>query len=183
MGIINKRKGKMTGSIWCLIGIFFITTWLLVSVTQAGAETVKKIKITSYITKIEVIPVPDVKGHIVGVYERRGVAVFEDGEAAAYHTRGTFDYIKKNGPFQGYTQLTYKDGSTTMVKYQGTLTLPQGKKLPSLKGKGEYIKGTGRFKGIKGSVSFSGKYITPYSKETKGDIFVDHTATYTLPSQ
>lgn len=173
----------MTGTIWCLIGIFFIATWPLVSVTQAGAETVKKIKITSYITKIEVIPVPDVKGHIVGVYERRGVAFFEDGEVTAYHSRGTIDYIKKNGPFQGYTQLTYKDGSTTMVKYQGTLTLPQGKKLPSLKGKGEYIKGTGRFKGIKGSVSFSGKYITPYSKETKGDIFVDHTATYTLPSQ
>jgi len=182
MTAINKKKGKMTGTIWCLIGIFFIATWLLVSVTQAGAETVKY-RVTSYITKIDVIPVLDVKGHIVGVYERRGVAVSEDGEVAAYHTRGTFDYIKRNGPFQGYTQLTYKDGSTTMVRYQGTLTLPPGKKLPSLKGKGKYIKGTGRFQGIKGSVSFTGKYITPYSKETKGDISVDHTATYTLPSQ
>jgi hypothetical protein len=151
-------------------------------VTQAGAETVKY-RVTSYITKIEVIPVPDVKGHIVGVYERRGVAVSEDGEVASYLSRGTFDYIKSNGPVQGYTQLTYEDGSTTMVKYQGTLTLPQGKKLPSLKGKGEYIKGTGRFKGIKGSVSFSGKFVTPYSKETKGDVFVDLTATYTLPSR
>jgi len=31
----------------------------------------------------EVIPFPDVKGHIVGVVERRGVAVFEDGEISA----------------------------------------------------------------------------------------------------
>jgi hypothetical protein len=50
-------------------------------------------------------------------------------------------------------------------------------------GKGEYIKGTGRFQGIKGSSTFSGKYITPYGKETKGDVVMDVTGTYTLPSK
>jgi hypothetical protein len=107
---------------------FILLVFSGILVTQAGAETVKKAKVTSYITKIEVIPVPDVKGHIVGVYERRGVYVSEDGEAAAYHTRGTLDLNKGIGPFQGYTQLTYKDGSTTISKYQGTFTIVPGEK-------------------------------------------------------
>jgi hypothetical protein len=117
------------------------------------------------------------------MYERRGLAVFEGGEVRTYHTRGTFDVIKGQGPFQGYTTLTSKDGSETMVKYQGAMTLPPGEKLATFSGKGDYIKGTGRFKGIKGKISFSGKNITSYGKETKGDVAIDATGTYTLPSE
>ena len=54
------------------------------------------------------------------------------------------------------------------------------------KGTGEFIRGTGRFegiKGIKGAVTFSGKEVTPYSKETKSDVYFDATATYILPSK
>jgi hypothetical protein len=182
MATINKRTGKMTGTICRLVGIFFIATWLLVSVTQAGAETVKSTG-TNYITKMEVIPVFDVKGHIIGVYERRGVSISENGEVAAYLNRGTFDLTNGQGPVQGYSQLTFKDGSTAMFKWQADVTLSPGGKLPLVKGEGKYIKGTGRFKGIKGTVSFTGKYITPYSKETRGDLYVEATSTFTLPSQ
>ena len=45
------------------------------------------------------VPVPGVEKHIVGLYERRGVAVFENGETAAQLTRGSFDYINGQGPF------------------------------------------------------------------------------------
>jgi hypothetical protein len=181
--MLKEKGGKKIVTIWGLVGILVISAWLLASVTQAGEKIVKKAKVTSYVIKVEVIPVPDVEGHIVGLYERRGVSVSEDGEVAAYHARGTFDFIKYQGPFQGYCQLTYKDGSTTISKYQGTMTLTPGEKLPTYTGKGEYIKGTGRFQGIKGNVSFSGKYITPYRKETKGDVVMDVTRTYTLPSK
>jgi len=150
--------------------------------TQAKAETVK-FTVTSYITKVEAIPVPDVEGHVLILAERRGVAVFEDGTVAAYHTRAIGDLIKSHGPVQGYTDLTYPDGSKTIVKYQCTFAIPAGKKLPMLKGKGDFIKGTGRFEGIKGTVSFNGDYVTPYGKETKGDIVVNVTGTYTLPSK
>ena len=181
MATIKGRK--KTVPIWGLVGIFIISAWFVVFNTQAAAETVKKAKVTCYLVKVEAIPVPDVEGHIVGVYERRGVGVSEDGEVAAYHALGTFDFIKHQGPFQGYGQLTYKDGSTTIIKYQGTFTLTPGEKLPTLAGKGEYIKGTGRFQGVKGNMSFSGKYITPYGKETKGDVVMEVTQTYTLPSK
>jgi hypothetical protein len=151
-----------------------------VSITDAVAKTVKY-KITSYIVKAEHILVPDTEKHAIGIYERRGVAIYENGETAAYHSRGTFDFVKGSGPFQGYTNLKYKDGSTTIIKYQGKMTMNPSSKSRTLTGKGEYIKGTGRFEGIKGNVSFSGKYITPYTADkTKGDTVFDNTATYSI---
>jgi hypothetical protein len=163
---------------------FILLVFSGILVTQAMAETkTVKSKTTSYITNVEFIPVFDVKGHIIGVFERRGVAIFETGEVAAYLSRATFDLTKRQGPVQGYSQLTYKDGSTAVFKWQCNLSLPPEWKLGFVKGKGEYIKGTGRFKGIKGTVSFTGRFITPNSKETKGDLYVESTSTYTLPSQ
>ncbi len=176
------KKNKMIIAILGCIGIFLITALILVPVAQAGEKTVKY-KLTGPIIKIEVVPVPDVKGHAIGVLERRGVAIYENGEVAAYHTRATFDSIKgKGGSFRGYSDYTFSDGATIMSKYQGTMTMVDGKKL--IKGTGENIKGTGRYEGIKGKVSFSGKYVTPYTKDkTKGDMFVEVISIYTLPKK
>jgi hypothetical protein len=150
--------------------------------TQAKAETVK-FTVTSYLTKVEAIPVPDAEGHVLILAERRGVAVFEDESAAAYHTRAICDLTKGHGPCDGYTDLSYPDGSKTIVNYECTFQVPEGKKLSTFEGKGVYIKGTGRFEGIEGTVSFNGYYVTPYGKETKGDLVVHVTGNYTLPSQ
>jgi hypothetical protein len=172
----------VTFVIFGCIGVFLIATLVLLPAAQAG-ETTVKLKVTSYLIKLEVVPVPDVENHIVGVYERRGVAVKDDGETAVYLTRGTCDFTKGQGPFGGYTQLSFADGSTCIVKYQGTMMVAVGKKLPSYKGAGEYIKGTGRFEGIKGKITLSGRYITPVSKETKGDVYMESTGIYTLPEK
>lgn len=154
----------------------------LVIVAQAWAEDVN-FTVTSYITKAESIPVPDAKGHMLLLGERRGVAVFADKSVAAYHTRFICDLNKMHGPCDGYTDLTYSDGSKTIINYQLTAGIPAGKKFPTVKGKGDYIKGTGRFEGIKGSISFNGYYITPYGKETKGDMVVHVSGSYKLPSK
>lgn len=168
---------------WGIIRILLIAVWLVVSCTPAGAETVKY-KVTTQITKWELVPVPDVEGHAVGVFERRGVCIFEN-EVGTVLVVGTLDMIKKEEvSFQGYSETTWEDGSTTIHKYKGTLTSALGEKLRSYKVEGEYIKGTGRFEGIKGKISFTGREITPYTKdETKGDAIMDVTATYTLPSK
>ena len=147
--------------------------------TDVNAEEVDY-QISSYLVRVDFIPVPDVEKHAIGTYERRGVAVFKNGETAAYHTRGTWDFIDSNGPFQGYTTLNYKDGSMTLVKYEGEMSKPEGASLPTLKGKGDFIKGTGKYEGIKGNVSFTGEYVTPYGKETKGDSVMNVRANYTL---
>jgi hypothetical protein len=178
------RKNKMTIAVLGCIGIFLITALILVPTAQAGEKTVK-LKLISPITRIEAVPVPDVEKHAIGVLERRGVAIYENGETAAYHTRATFDSIRgQGGSFNGYSDYTFADGSTIVSKYQGTAAMSPSEKLYSLKGTGKYIKGSGRFKGIKGNVTFTGKYITPYTKDkTKGDAIVEVTGTYTLPKK
>jgi hypothetical protein len=178
------RKNKMTITISSLIGIFLIAALVLVPATLTRAETVK-FKLIGPITRIEVVPIPDVKGHAIGLLERRGVAIYENGETAAWHTRATFDSIRgQGGSFNGYSSYSFADGSIIVSKFQGTTWVPPGEKLSSLKGTGKYIKGTGRFEGIKGKLSFSGKYITPYTKDkTKGDAIMEVTGTYTLPKK
>jgi len=176
------RKNKMTIAILGCIGIFLIAAMLIVPAAQAGGKTVKY-KMAAPVTKMEVVPAPDVKGHVVGVLERRGVAIFENGETAAYHSMIIFDSIKGQGAsWNGYSELSYADGSTTIAKIHGTAPVVKGVKL--VKGTGEYIKGTGRFEGIKGEVSFNGKIVTPYTKDaTKHDLVGDVTSTYTLPKK
>lgn len=177
------RKSKMTITILGCIGIFIIAVLLIVPATQAKAETVRY-KYTTQLTKAEYVLLPDVKGHVAIVYERRGVAIFEN-EVASITAWGTADYIKKEGSFDGYSQLIYKDGSTTLIKFTGTKVFAPGGKLRLYKDfKGEYIRGTGRFEGIKGRVSFTGREITPMIKDkTKSDNWIEATATYTLPKK
>jgi hypothetical protein len=166
-----------------LLSILLIAALFLLPATHAEAKTVKY-KIIAPLTRVEMITVPDVEKHVLVLYERRGVIIFENGENAAYHTRGTSDIIKGLGSFQGYSDILYNEGSTAMFKYTGTLTLAPGEKMRTIKGEGKYIKGTGRFEGIKGNSSFMGKYVTPYTKdETKGDVVIDGTATYTVPKK
>ena len=175
------RKSKMTITILGCIGIFLIAALILLPATQAKAETMKYDS-TSQITKFEYVLFPDVKGHKVGVFERRGVAIFEN-EVAVLELQGTFDSIKKKGAWETYSQITFKDGSTFTYKLQGATTFASdGTKL--INGKGKYIKGTGRFEGIKGEISLNGRAITPLTKDkTKGDNWVEVTGTYTLPKK
>jgi hypothetical protein len=176
-------KSKMSLKIWSLIGILVIAGWLLGSVTQTLAET-KKFRVVGQFSRVEYMPVGDVEGHIFLLTEVRGLN-FINGEVAIYSGWVTCDLMKGKGPCQGYYINTYEDGSTNVNKSQFIATIaPDGKTGLYEDGKGEYIKGTGRFEGIKGSMSFKGKRITPISpglKETKGDFFVDGTMTYTLP--
>lgn len=134
-------------------------------------------------TKMEHISLPDVDGHILMVGERRGVANFESGNVAAYHTRFICDLNNYLVPCDGYTDLTYMDKSQTIVKYQLTVAVPESKKFPVLKGAGKYVKGTGRFEGVDGDFSFTGFYITPYNEETIGDLLVKVSGSCTLPGK
>ena len=137
-------------------------------------------QVINYLVEVNFIPVPDVEKHAIGTYERMGVAIFKNGETAAFQTRGLWDFVNHNGVFNGYQTLTFPDGSTNMIKYSGNMTT-EGENLPTLKAKGEYVKGTGKYEGIKGNVTIEGKYITPYNKETKGDAVFNQKASYTLP--
>jgi hypothetical protein len=168
-------------SMWVLLGIFVIFACVLGPAIQAEAETFK-IKISNYATQLDRLPVGDVEGHGYQTCLRRGLAFFENGDIATYTNWSVGDYTKGKGPVQGYTLFSFEDGSTIVYKLHGIWEPgPQG--LPLGKGAGEFTKGTGRFEGIKGNLTWTGKGYTGYSKE-KGllaDLLIEVSATYTLP--
>lgn len=176
------NASKTAPNFWRLTGIFLTVVCFFVFAQHVRAETVK-FRIINYITKLEIIPIEDVEGHMVGLYQRKGQALFENGEVANETTCATFDGIKGKGTFQGYSILTYEGGSTIVFKHQGNMWKIQGGKFRLEKGSGEYVSGTGKFEGIKGTLSWTGKRSTPYAKDVGADNTLDVTAIYTLPSE
>jgi hypothetical protein len=178
----NMGTKKLSDGPLIFMAAFMAVAFLFTPSTGPAAETVKY-RVTAYLTDIGIVQVGDAEGHIVGHYTRRGLAFFEKGEVATYTHWGTFDFTKGVGPYVGYSIFAYEDGSTIVQKIQGPFEWEPGRKMRLFKGIGEFIRGTGRFEGIKGTVTFSGKEVTPYSKETKSDLYFDATAIYTLPSK
>jgi hypothetical protein len=183
MAIISRKNGNNILNSWGLIFISIVVAGLiLTSATLADAET-RKWKINNHITKMKAIPIPNSPGRAIGFFERQGEVQYEDGETATQLLRCTFDMVRGQGPYQGYAQIKFKDGSSFLVRIKGEMIMPKTGKLPISKGTGKYIAGTGRFKGIQGNLSFKAKVLKPYAGESKGDALVEATGTYTLPSK
>jgi hypothetical protein len=75
---------------------------------------------------------------------------------------------------RGYHVSTMANGDTTVVKYQGSGKLKDGKPL-SGKGTWSYISGTGKFKGIKGKGTYMG------TANADGSITYKIEGEYSLP--
>ena len=168
------KKAKMTRTICAVVGTLVIVASLLVPVTLAAAETTKG-RTVFFVTKMEEVQVGEVQGQTVGMYETRGLSSDENGETAIVMDYGTFDFMEG---FKGYEVLTFEDGSTQWIKYQGTATPAQEGKIMLYEGTFEFIKGTGRFEGIEGTGTFTGKNFITY-----GIAYIDFTGSYTLTSQ
>jgi len=167
--------------IFSLFGILLISAWVLGSVMQAGAETLKgKTVLTA--TKDERVPVKDETGHYLGVGISEGLAIFENGEIAKQRNHGIVDSISgKGGQSIGYNIYTFEDGSTVVTRSHRIMVPGKGGTFSS-KTTTELIKGTGRFEGIKGTSSATGKNFTASEGEASR-AFNDFTWTYTLPGK
>jgi hypothetical protein len=172
-----KRK-----SIWVLFGILVITAWVLGSAIQAGAETMN-FKFYTWVIKGETIPVGDVEGHSVWFLQRGAFRVFENGEVATATAVVTGDFIKGSGPFTQYVTLTFGDGSTIIIRSQGTAGVPAAGAPTAGGWKSEMIKGTGRFEGIKGTDSAKAKYLPVEKGEAGPKGYGEGTMTFALPSK
>ncbi len=156
-----------------------ITVFLLASFTQAVAATMKY-RIVMFHKKAEINKVGDVEGHIMGVGEASGLASFETGEVAVVTLNWFADYIKGAGITQGYTRLMFEDGSTIDFKYAGT-THPQPDGKSSLFKSTSVVitQGSGKYAGIKGEGSYTGRRVAPLGGGAQ--LFIDTILTYTLP--
>jgi hypothetical protein len=162
--------------------IFVIGIWLLGSVPQAMAETMNY-KYFNHVTKNEVKSIPNAEGHTVSLWEREGVIILESGELAWTKGIGFSDFTKGAGTIIVYNTLTFQDGSTIIQHSKGTVGASSAGVSSSAKRAGEIIHGTGRFQGIKGTMTTSAKLLPPEKGELGGKSLGEGTITYTLPSK
>jgi hypothetical protein len=168
-------------SIGVLFGILVISAWVLGSGIQAGAETLKGRSVMTE-TKDEHISVNDEPGHVLGVQITEGLATFENGEIAKIKNHNIYDIIPgKVAQAIIYTIWTFEDGSTVVTRTQRLMVSDPDGKL-SAKNTTELIKGSGRFLGIKGTGSATGKTFQRSEGEAMRSVN-DFTWTYTLPTK
>ncbi len=170
-------------SMWALLGILVISAWILGSAIQAGAETMK-CWTAGIVAKDETLSVGYEEGHVLGLQIMEGLAFFDNGEIATYRSHlvyDRYDRVVPGGSSQaiGYTTFTFEDGSTIVQRFQ-RLQGPD-KTIPAQVAS-EFMKGTGRFEGIKGSISGTSKRAPEVKGEAKKYVS-DMTFTYTLPSK
>lgn len=140
-----------------------------------------KYKIINYFSKNEVKPVGDpAEGRGTAIQTRRGLCLFPKNEVGVYASSGEAEWTKGKGTYSGESTCTFADGSSFSTKYSGKFDpLPGG--LAVLQGKGEYVAGTGRYQGIKGSSTHTGRSYTPGAADSGSDQVIDLVGKYTLP--
>jgi len=165
-----------------LISAAGVAISVLPLITQAWAESMN-FKLVSMIEKREMVKVTQAEGVMIGVMDRKGLGIFENGEIATISCRGTFD--TKKG-FQGYSSLIFADGSTLLLSWKGPTSVasPPGGKFRGYTIAVEYAEGTGRFKGVNGTGTYTAKepqWDDDY--KAKGFALYEFSGNYTLTSQ
>jgi len=166
---------------WGVVCILAVAVCLLMASAQVGAETIKvEGRNVTLVTKAEVLEIGDVPGHFIGIFEQAGLQTeLTTGEAGSYTGRGMFDYTKGSGAHEGYDIITFEDGSTIIGRYQGTTRKDPEGQSSSFEGKWTYIGGTGRYAGIEGGGTYTGRRLAPMGAEAV--VYSDWTGTRTLP--
>jgi hypothetical protein len=162
-------------SMWVLFAILVISAWVLGSAIQAGAETIHY-KSYHYTDKSERILVGDVEDHSLTLYTRRYFFIFENGEVATGTFSNLGDYIGTSGTVTSYGNITFADGSTISLKRE--VKVVEGKTSES---KGQITKGTGRFRGIKGTQEGKTKLLPLEKGEASQKGISEGNLTFTLP--
>ena len=173
----SKMFHKSGNCKYLVIGIVFLG-----SVPQATAETLN-VKAFNHVTKTEMVPIPDVEGHVFGMTEREGVAVFENGELAWHKITQSHDLIKGAGTLDTYFVCTFLDGSTFIFHAKGTVEATPQAVSSAAKTTGDIIGGTGRFQGIKGTMTVSVKLFPPEKGELGPKSLGEISLVYTLPGK
>ena len=166
-------------STWFSFGILVIPGLVLGLAIQAGAEMMNY-KAYSYVVKAENALIGDVENHAMSLVTRRAFCLFENGEVATSILIVMGEYINMVGSNTSYQTITFADGSTIITKRQMTMSA-SGATSVSGGLKGEIIKGTGRFEGIKGTITQKTKFLPLEKGEPGNKTISEATLTYTLP--
>ncbi len=130
--------------------IAFTMCLLLVGDAVAGEKV--KVRKIQHNLKWEQINVGDVEGHVVAIYETKGVATnmerkqFSDGWLVRLTGLADVNLKTGFGTVQGYEELTDKDGNKYYCVWEGKRV----KAEKPFEGVITIVKGTGKLEGIKG---------------------------------
>ena len=141
---------KIISTIAVIIFLFGIST---IDYAVAGEKVKCKSEGTFYSVKWEQIKVGDEEGHIIGIYEMKGLYFDElTGERIVDRSVGLMDFNSKTGAgfIRGHGVETNSDGDKRFRSYEGR---PIGK--TQWKGEWNLIKGTGKLEGTKGGGNWS----------------------------
>jgi hypothetical protein len=161
------------------MGLLLILSMIWVS-PPAAADTLKG-KGVSAIGKAEMLPVGDVENHNIGLNTRDGMIVFDKGEVATSKAIAVCDVVRNGtGWAKGYVSFTFLDGSTILTAFHQDIApaKSEGAVQIDTKVSGEIIKGTGKFEGIKGTVTSTTQQLKPEKVETAGKNISDVILTY-----
>ena len=149
-----------------------------------GAEKTvnEKGRTVYHFTKVETMQVGDLTGHVVGVVDASGLSFPDRNEIGVYSSKIMFDVTNGTGTHQSYGVTTFEDKATTVTLNKGVTTAhPDG--TSGFEGTFSYIGGTGRFAGIKGGGTYTGRRMAPLSPGSGAEAYSDYTSTYTLPDR
>ncbi len=148
--------------------IIFVLAVVLTGDALAGEKV--KFRTSIYRVKVEVVPVGDEEGHLMVVYEDKGISTNLEGkkflDGWAFQQAGLSDANRKGGTWsaQGYGEFSDPDGNKIYVAYKGEKLQ---KDLPG-EGPVRLIKGTGKWQGIQGTGKWASYY--PASDRQYSDV-------------
>lgn len=112
-----------------------------------------------HVVRIEtenIIDIPGTSGRQLGQTYYRGL-YFEDGEVVQSWAMETFERSPEGGSQKGMTINTYKDGSTTVMSFEGDKSFVDIKTRNGFEGRWSFVGGSGRFANIKGGGTYEGE--------------------------
>ena len=143
-----------------ILAFIALITFALGIATVGDALAGEKVKFrtANYRVKVEAVPVGDEEGHLVVVFEDKGICTNLQGkkflDGWAYREAGLNDVRQNTGTYsvQGYGEFTDPDGDKIYVAWEGKKVK---KDLPG-EGTVRLIKGTGKWQGIQGKGNWIG---------------------------
>jgi len=150
--------------------VMFVFGIATIDCAVAGEKVKMKAHGSAYNVKWEKIDVGDEAGHMIGIYENKGISFDEiTGGRMVDRGMGMMDINPKTGlvTIRGYGVTTDKDGDKTVRKYEGKAV---GK--GHSEGVWTFVKGTGKHEGIKGGGTFSSYSLSPEQSywEAEGEV-------------
>jgi hypothetical protein len=104
----------------------------------------------------ESMDIPGSQGLVLGRTKYYGL-YFHDDEVATCWAVETFERSPQGGSQKGYTVNLYKDGSSTVMAFEGRKSKLGNESQNKFEGGWQFVSGTGRFAGIEGGGNYEGE--------------------------